>query len=428
MSSEEEVKALIARKTETKNLDYKETTDWSGVMDEKLELVKDVLAMANTQDGGSILIGIRDSDFELVGMSDSAWRSFDQTKVNDLIQRYAGRGLACQVYKYVIDGKRAVCIDVREFERDLVICEADANSSKTGKTILAKGTVYMRTLKATSEPVRSTEDMRELLARALLKKGDELLRTIEQLISGKPPAPSDESQRRYTQEANQANTDFFDKLREQFKDDGHWQITAFPLPYEPHRTPGISETGKLVQECEVSLRGWNFPHTDSKRVESFSEGKQSQTNWERHIEGYRVYRSGLFIWAGDLWEDFERYRTADQHRVLAFPNVIFDVTEFVMFCMRFYEKLNPEGVSITILLNGTRDRELVSNRSVLSGRYVCSESSICWEEIVKTADLRASYDEIARRCLKYLFALFNWDTPSDEMLRGWQQKLLNRQI
>ena len=44
------------------------------------------------------------------------------------------------------------------------------------------------------------------------------------------------------------------------------------------------------------------------------------------------------------------------------------------------------------------------------------------------AELRASYDEIARRFLKHIFALFNINDVSDETLSGWQAKLLEGRI
>jgi hypothetical protein len=44
------------------------------------------------------------------------------------------------------------------------------------------------------------------------------------------------------------------------------------------------------------------------------------------------------------------------------------------------------------------------------------------------ADLRASYDEIARRFLKHIFALFNVDDVSDETLLQYQTKLLEGRV
>jgi hypothetical protein len=114
--------------------------------------------------------------------------------------------------------------------------------------------------------------------------------------------------------------------------------------------------------------------------------------------------------------------------MLAFPSVIYDVTEFLLFSKRYYERLNPDAVNIKISLKRTHERQLVSSGPILIGAYVCREPSVTAQEIVKTSDLRASYDEVARRFLKHLLALFNWDDPPDEMLQEWQQKLLERRV
>ena len=55
MIAEDTLKALLARRTELKNLDYKALMNWATASnEEKCELVKDILAMMNTQDGGQI--------------------------------------------------------------------------------------------------------------------------------------------------------------------------------------------------------------------------------------------------------------------------------------------------------------------------------------------------------------------------------------
>ena len=52
---------LINKKIETANLDYKEGFEWTKEnRDKRLELIKDILAMANTRDGGTIILGVKD--------------------------------------------------------------------------------------------------------------------------------------------------------------------------------------------------------------------------------------------------------------------------------------------------------------------------------------------------------------------------------
>lgn len=432
MLTESSVKRLIDQKTETKTVDYKETLNWqTSPKDARLGVVKDLLAMANTQDGGQIIFGISDGDYEFVGMPPSDWQSFDQTKVNEFAQRYGGPSFHCQVYKHVIDGKRAVCIDVPEFARDPVICELDANSSvDSAKLLLARGTLYLRTAKASTESVRSAEDMRELLVRALLKRGDDLLRTIEQLIKGKPQSVTEESLAKYAKEIESALV-FYSKQQAEFGDLGWWELTAHPATYVPLRVAEIPALAKLIRDSEVSLRGWTFPHTKGGNAQNFSEGTEffSVGTLGRNAEGYRAYRSGLFVWRGVTWEDALDRRTSKGRRMLGFPSFLWDITEFVLFCKRYYERLDVEAIAIKITLNGTEQRVLIPGSPVISmgtGTDICQEPSVSREEVTKMSELKAAHEDVSQRFVKHFLALFNSEMPSDETLRMFQQKLLNR--
>src|SRR2546422_10717644 len=89
MISEDQLRELLAQKTETKNIDCKEIFNWSTAgSDDKCPLVKDLLAVLKTQDGGYIIFGISDSKLEPVALREDDFVSFDTTKVNEFLQKY----------------------------------------------------------------------------------------------------------------------------------------------------------------------------------------------------------------------------------------------------------------------------------------------------------------------------------------------------
>jgi len=109
---ERDVRELLAVKSESRNLDYKQSMNWStATAEQKAAVIKDVLAMANTQDGGKIIFGVRDADFEPVGMSEEEYRSFDTTAFVDFMNRYADPSFACGVYKFTIFAKKFVAVE-----------------------------------------------------------------------------------------------------------------------------------------------------------------------------------------------------------------------------------------------------------------------------------------------------------------------------
>ena len=100
MISEAELRKLLAQKSEWRNLDCKERLDWnSASTDAKCQLVKDILAFLNTEDGGVIIFGIHDGTLELVGLAEDEFTSFDATKLNDFLHKYTDPISSCEVQK-----------------------------------------------------------------------------------------------------------------------------------------------------------------------------------------------------------------------------------------------------------------------------------------------------------------------------------------
>jgi Putative DNA-binding domain len=273
-----DVDQLLRVKTEGKNLDYKQGLDWATCSnDEKIEIVKDILAMSNTQDGGRIIFGVRDNDFEPLGVSDEEFASFDQTKVNDFLHKYTDPKFTCYVYKQTVDKKKFVVIDVPEFPESPIICKQDANSSKEGKSILRRGQLYMRTEKATSEPPSSAQDMRELLGRALAKRSDELLGNIERLLKGRPPKATESAEEKYREEIREADGFFEETIGEELKKFGSWTLNVYPTDYSPKRILDHQRIKELIRSSEVQLRGWNFPIRTRKATSPTSQEEDNLT-------------------------------------------------------------------------------------------------------------------------------------------------------
>lgn len=423
---------LLQIKTEGKNLDYKQGLNWATCSnDERAEIVKDILSMSNVQDGGRIIFGVRDNDFELVGVSVEEFDSFDQTKVNDFLHKYTDPKFTCYVYKHSIQGKQVVVIDVPEFPETPIICKQDANSSKDNKLILQKGQIYLRTEKGTSEAISSAQEMRELLGRSVAKRGDELLGNIERLIKGRPLKATEDADEKYREEIREAAAFLNQELGNELMKYGSWGLIVYPTDYRPKRIPDHQRVKELIGKSEVQLRGWNFPHTDeSGNSSNFLKGRQSFTIWDRHTEGHRAYQSGLFAWKSVFWEDKEGH-THDGKPLLSFISAIWTITELLLFCKRYYEEIAPDSsLHLEIILSPTKGRQLAAFDAAvhLAPWYIAKVNSILIQEDIQIVELRASYKEIANRIVKQIFAIFNWDDADPTMIDNWQTKLIERRF
>lgn len=430
MLTEDDVRKLLSLRTENKNLDYKLTMNWTtAAPHEKGELVKDILAMANTQDGGRIIFGVRDEDFEPVGLGEEEFQSFDTTRVSDFVNRYADPPLAIGISKFTIDGQRVVAFDVSEFAEVPTICKRDLNAPDN-RAVLKQGATYIRTERAASEVVSTANAMRDLMNRAVVKRGDQFLKMVERLIKGRPLDLDENAAREIQNEIEAANQFLFENHPAEFQQSGRWEFEFVVLPYLQERIATFAAISNAIRESQVTLTGWYLPHLYYESTSNFAHGIQSRTppaeTHRRHREGYRAYQSGVFVWKSEYFEDEER-RLPEGVRALDFIGVIVDITQFTLFAKRYYERLAPDAsLLLRIRLTDTQGRYLTSfGPHRLFDRYTCREPQI--EVLLKCTpvELASSFDELARKAVRRVYELFNWNDASEEMIQQHQQKLLN---
>jgi hypothetical protein len=434
MISEAQLRELLAQKTETKNLDFKERLNWNTAgNDDKCELVKDILAFLNTQDGGQIIFGVQNNTFKPIGLSEDDFSSFDTTKVNDFLQKYTDPISSCEVQKLALDRLLFVAISIAEFRDVPVICKKDAHSNTNpSKLILKAGSLYVRTEKATSVLVPSAENMRDLMNRALLKRGDQLLSTIKTLLSGET-VPKQQDLAKYEKELEAAYEYFRQSLPEEFESRGFWELMAAPRPYSPTRIAKITTVWKLLTEAEVQLRGWSFPYMDRDNQSNFESGRQSHTVHSvfgrLYVEAFRAYQSGLFVWRGAYREEHSDF-VNKYGKALTFVDVIYEMTEMFVFLKRYYERVAPDAsLRASITLHGIKNRRLISTeQGLLFGDFISRISTLPIERDYTVPDLRASAEELAIEVIQKIFEIFNWNNADPNMIRGWQQRLLSRTL
>jgi hypothetical protein len=433
--SVERVRELIELGNENRNLDYKGAFSWNqATNDEKCEIAKDILAFSNTRDGGMILVGVNDKSGTIEGLTEEQYASFDQTKFNDFVYKYTDPHHTSNVHRIVVADKRLVAIDVPEFSEIPVLCARDANSSlNPSKLILRKSGLYIRTEKATSQLIEDADVMRELLNRGLLRRQDELLRAIKQIILPSVSGGAAEPEAQFKAEVESAQAYFADLNDAFFAQSPHWTVQMQPETHVPDRIPTAVALQRLVQESAISLRGWTFPiagRVSGATWANFDGGCQSYYGGDTHSpEALRVYKSGLLLWTSGIWEDY--WDSFKDQNVISFIGLIYSVTEWLLFAKRFYESvlLVDESVRLVVRASGIKGRKLISADPRVSFffGYQTDVPSFEIREVVAVSELRADPEAIARRVLRRIFELFNWNDPDENMLHNWQQKLILRQ-
>jgi hypothetical protein len=261
-----------------------------------------------------------------------------------------------------------------------------------------------------------------------MRKSDELLRSIRELLTGKPVGVGADSAAAFGDEIRQAETFLLDKLGNALKP-GYFEVVAHPTMHNPKRIASLPEVQAAVRESEVALKGWNFPHTNNRDSSLFGQGFQSATVWDPHAEGFRLYQSGLFLWRSAYPEDIEDKRGQAGQRLLSVTSAIGSFTECFIFLSRLYERIASDTtVRIRVRMTGCNGRELAAFGSIIGfvkGR-TSHEDTISQERDIQVVELRASYQEIAREMVKHIFHVFDWPDVADTLIVDWQEKLTKR--
>lgn len=436
MLTDQRIRELIAIGIENRNLDYKGPFSWATTSkDEKIGITKDVLAFSNSRDGGVILIGVNDKTGVLEGLTEDQFTSFDQTRFNDFVQEFTAPKHTSFVYRRVIEGQRMIAIEIPEFTDIPIICKKSAQSIVNPKNILLrKADLYKRTDKGSSELIQDPDELRELLNRALMRRQDELLTAMNRIIHPEREATM-LLESEFVRESDEANEFFKEAYGGAPIQTARWEVAFRPTRYVADRIPELSAVQRAIRNSVVSLRGWNFPHINESNFSNFTSGCQSMTDWKtspfgRHVEVFRAYASGLFVWESTIWE--EQSPQFGNTKVLSYLGTIFAVTEWMIFAQRYYETFLSidDVIQVTLTLIDSQDRVLLAlpPATELSSAYTAKIEPIKVSGTVEITDLRTDPQAVARRFIKRIFELFNFNEVREGILQDWQQRFVERRL
>jgi predicted HTH transcriptional regulator len=153
-----ELEAMLQGGIETPTLDFKAACDWKAD-----SMAKDILAMANVQDGGYIIIGVEEgTTFIRQGITLKQKESFKLDIMRDQMARFADPRVVFTVeFPRDKDDREYAVIRVLPFDEVPVICAV-------GNGELRPGIIYYRNSdkRPESAPVSNAYDMRDIISTA----------------------------------------------------------------------------------------------------------------------------------------------------------------------------------------------------------------------------------------------------------------------
>ena len=155
----DEFEVLLDGAEESDVLEFKTAMDWHK------SLIRDILAMANVQDGGRIVVGIDDGTLARVGLTPEQLATYDREAIQDQVAHFADPRVEFRIDKVADrNGFQFVVIEVRPFETIPVVCRRDGAG-------LNEGDIYSRsrTGRPASARVKSSADMRDIIEVAITR-------------------------------------------------------------------------------------------------------------------------------------------------------------------------------------------------------------------------------------------------------------------
>ncbi|MEW9053730.1 MAG: ATP-binding protein, partial [Neobacillus sp.] len=162
----EKLLELLEAGGETRNIEFKSSYDWKDPQ-HKAKIVKCILAMSNTKDGGYLVFGIDDEKQgmeKLAGMDNEHYEKLNYDHIVVEVNKFADPPIAFQMHHIKQDEKYFVLIRVPEFDELPIICK------RNGEQGLKEGAVFSRSkTKPESALIKTQTEMRELIDTAINK-------------------------------------------------------------------------------------------------------------------------------------------------------------------------------------------------------------------------------------------------------------------
>jgi hypothetical protein len=176
---------LLEAGRERPNFEYKGLGSWTD-LPFRARIVRAILALSNTRDGGQIVVGVEQQQDTYVptGLTQAQIDTFQEETMQDGAAEYAAPFVLFTREFRQHNGVQFVAIAVQEFNQVPVICKKDYQG------ILQRGAIYVRsrTRRPESVPVSTESDMRDLIELAV-DKGIRRLRERGYVFEGQPQIP-----------------------------------------------------------------------------------------------------------------------------------------------------------------------------------------------------------------------------------------------
>ena len=404
-------------KNEVKKVDFKDNISFD---EYKEKLAKNFAAFANSKDGGIIIIGLKDGiPPGRIGISDENLASFDSTKMSNYLIHYLDPMPQFELEVIEFENLKYLIIRIFEFSEIPIVLKKDLK--KDNKDLARVGDILYRNESRESKRICSSNDMHDLIQRAVFKKSEKFLKGIENLINNKTENKEFDS----TQIIVELLPDFEKRLGDfGFVNDPkyYWklQIVPFPLLDNPQE---YNKLKNLMNKCiidSISTGNTSYPafynfQEDIRNRSKYIELSQDHQFWQLSNKG--AFGHCVVDWT-------ELNPTTQTFNFKSSPNrpifqelIIRRIHWMILFIKKLMENLGNEKVYFKIDLVNIKNRYLGKIETHESyENYTSYEESYKYENIISLSKFIASWESIVADIIYEIFSLFQMNNLSREGL------------
>jgi hypothetical protein len=418
---------------ERKDLDYKGPAEWNE-QDKKAccEIVKDVLAMANTN-GGFIVIGVAEGDtgFDWTGLSPDDLKTWETSRLNRFIQNYADPPINATLHKKRYEGKDFVFVQIPAFIDVPHICQKDYPG------VLSTTAIYVRTDNNESAPLRCASDSRVIVDRAVRNRSDKLLESVRAIMTGSVLEPRPEDVTLFQEQIEEAlisgaqHNPYSDKGYA-----GYYRSAIRPRTFQKGRF-SLPVLQDAAEKASINYIGWPFLYIRPSNTYAIQDGIETAISFIdfRNDDAYDFWQlrdSGMFFHQSLMREEAEARRRGWEAFAAVWETKAY-VAQAIDCLGRLYTLLGFEGEDMTldIWMEGTDNRLLLETDPQKSGLfrdYRCRIPSINVRRTARLEEWRAARIDLAVELVAEVFHRFNWSTPPTDSFRCDIEKLFQRRL
>lgn len=416
---------------ETQSIEIKGPCTFDGDM--RAHLAFSIGCMANAPGGGTIIIGVENTTWQVQELTAKQIASFDSTKIAHYLKERFDPLPQVHVERVDHHAGPVLLIAVAEFDDVPIVAVKQIASSQ--RTYANPGDVPMRSRTCECRRIASADEMRELLFRAVTRRTEVLLSQFRALMLGASAAPASEPPEELFAGALPNWAPDVPEWRGRHAQCAWWEVNLLPMPaLDAPLDP--SRVVDLIRASAVRWRGWHYPTLGVKgqNLEYFQdfarlayEGNQESELWEAAYAG--AFASAHVLRTDLIPEDPVDFRhQPPPDRLVDYVGVCWSLTEFLRFATSYAEGLGCESLWVRVALRNVQGRELSAfdSRYALLASGASSMPDIVQARIFSRAELQSAWRELAVDWTKAVLTVFQWPDASRDGLASQQTRLIER--